>query len=40
MMKNNKQKIIFVAIDTSNIKQVKKINSQTKTKKLKKNPKI
>ncbi len=40
MMKNNKQKIIFVAIDTSNIKQVKKIISQTKTKKLKIIPKF
>ena len=41
-MKNNrnKQKLIFVAIDTSNIKQVKKIISQTKTKKLKIIPKF
>ena len=40
MIKNNKQKIIFVAIDTSNIKQVRKIISQTKTKKLKIIPKF
>ena len=41
-MKNNKnkQKLIFVAIDTSNINQVKKIISQTKTKKLKIIPKF
>ncbi len=41
MMKiNNKKKIIFLAIDSSNIKQVKKIISQTKTKKLKIIPKF
>ena len=40
-MKNyNKQKLVFVAIDTSNIKEVKKIISQTKTKKLKIIPKF
>ena len=40
-MKNyNKQKLVFVAIDTSNIKKVKKIISQTKTKKLKIIPKF
>ena len=40
-MKNyNKQKLIFVAIDTSDIKKVKKIISQTRTKKLKIIPKF
>ena len=34
MKTKSKQKLIFVAIDTSNIKQVKKIISQTKTNKI------
>ncbi len=37
---NKKQKLIFVAIDTSNIKKVKKIIDQTKTTKLKIIPKF
>ena len=40
MKNNNKQKLIFVAIDTSNIKQVKKIIKDTKTDKLKIIPKF
>ena len=33
-MKNKKKKIIFVACDTSNLKQIKKIINQTKSNEL------